>query len=638
MKKSIITQFSEATGGIKSIVCVEDKDKMNWCESTSDFGLILGATVSDIVASDTEVKAVYHTQKLDVEVTRSLDDGVVSEKYVFVNNTDSDVFIRRGEVGIITPFADQYENADLCMANRCNTHIWCGGNTSYICAVKMGKSDCCVGLVLKSGSLDSYSTGGWEEKNTSNNRCGFVLHPVPFDLRPGESYTLEWEVFACGDEDEFFATISEYDNIALAEAKTFTVYENEVIEFSLNKKINEVLLDGKRIDFSDNCVRYMPQRLGEHIFSIKFGAYTTIARFYVSTELEKLTEQRVRFIVENQQFNNPESRLDGAYLIYDNEENRMYFSNDLNDHNASRERIGMGLLIARWLQFHKDEKVYKSLMKYVDFIYREIYDAKTGCVYNTVGYVTKRLRLYNAPWVAEFFTELYWLTGDKKYLADMFKAERWFYENGGARFYPNATFVNNMIEALCDARMSEEVSELTGLYTLHAENMISNGTSYPKHEVNFEQTIVAPAVTHLQNMCMITGNEMFLKESEAHMEVLKRFNGHQPDYRLYETSIRHWDGFWFGKRRLYGDTFPHYWSTLTGVAFLERYKLTGEEEYLTKAIASVRSCLCLFTADGRASCAYIYPLFANGVRGEFYDSWANDQDFALYYIYKYFGE
>ena len=52
MKKNIIANFSNETGGITSIVCTEDKDKMNWCESTSDFGLIKGASVSGIEVSE----------------------------------------------------------------------------------------------------------------------------------------------------------------------------------------------------------------------------------------------------------------------------------------------------------------------------------------------------------------------------------------------------------------------------------------------------------------------------------------------------------------------------------------------------------------------------------------------------------
>ena len=45
----------------------------------------------------------------------------------------------------------------------------------------------------------------------------------------------------------------------------------------------------------------------------------------------------------------------------------------------------------------------------------------------------------------------------------------------------------------------------------------------------------------------------------------------------------------------------------------------------------MRNCLCLFTDDGRGSCAYVYPYRINGEKGQFYDEWANDQDFALYF-------
>ena len=49
------------------------------------------------------------------------------------------------------------------------------------------------------------------------------------------------------------------------------------------------------------------------------------------------------------------------------------------------------------------------------------------------------------------------------------------------------------------------------------------------------------------------------------LDVLELFNGIEPSYHLREVAIRHWDGYWFGKRKLYGDTFPHYWSALTGL-------------------------------------------------------------------------
>ena len=46
--------------------------------------------------------------------------------------------------------------------------------------------------------------------------------------------------------------------------------------------------------------------------------------------------------------------------------------------------------------------------------------------------------------------------------------------------------------------------------------------------------------------------------------------------------------------------------------------------------------MCLFFPDGSASCAYVYPFSVNERKGEFYDDWANDQDFALYEYLKFF--
>ena len=101
--------------------------------------------------------------------------------------------------------------------------------------------------------------------------------------------------------------------------------------------------------------------------------------------------------------------------------------------------------------------------------------------------------------------------------------------------------------------------------------------------------------------------------------------------------IRYWDDFWFGKAGLFADTL-HYWSCLTAYSDYTYYRLSGEEKYLSSAYNCIRNCLCLFLPDGSASCAYVMPYFVDGVRGEFYDEWANDQDFALYYALRIFGD
>lgn len=77
--------------------------------------------------------------------------------------------------------------------------------------------------------------------------------------------------------------------------------------------------------------------------------------------------------------------LDGAFLIYDNEEKCQVFDYVFTDFNASRERLVMGLLVAKYLQWVKDDEVYEKFMKYYRFVTREFYDEETGEVYNNVG-------------------------------------------------------------------------------------------------------------------------------------------------------------------------------------------------------------------------------------------------------------
>ena len=44
------------------------------------------------------------------------------------------------------------------------------------------------------------------------------------------------------------------------------------------------------------------------------------------------------------------------------------------------------------------------------------------------------------------------------------------------------------------------------LFQTHVDNIISIGTSYPPHEVIYEQTIVTPAVTHIAEMAKCNFN------------------------------------------------------------------------------------------------------------------------------------
>ena len=70
---------------------------------------------------------------------------------------------------------------------------------------------------------------------------------------------------------------------------------------------------------------------------------------------------------------------------------------------------------------------------------------------------------------------------------------------------------------------------------------------------------------------------------------------------------------------------------LTGNVFELYGRITKDPAWLKRAEDSRRGVLGLLFPDGTASCACVFPHTVNGVRGEFFDEYANDQDWGLYY-------
>ena len=103
-----------------------------------------------------------------------------------------------------------------------------------------------------------------------------------------------------------------------------------------------------------------------------------------------------------------------------------------------------------------------------------------------------------------------------------------------------------MAAAFREAGMEKELEEVTGYFRGHADLMLKTGTDYPKSEVNYEQSIVAPAAQILEETYILTGDKKYLAGIELQKSILELFNGNQPDYHLNEVAIRHWDGYWFG--------------------------------------------------------------------------------------------
>lgn len=646
--------IARENGCIDSIVNRCDSAAMNWCSEFGKWGRIIVRKTADaggihpsryseaelglesLNVTDTDMTAVYSDDRLRVAVERVFtENGRLRERYCIKNINQNVVTINRDTFKIEVPLNDRYTCADECMDGHCHAHIWCGKHVTWISALKMGASEYNLGLVLTKGSIVSYS----QRDCYTNERGIYLLEPETVLLKPGQEYTLEWELFWHKGKEDFKQKLTEYKNYIEISTKHNTVFENEKIEFEIKTvsgEIPQVFLLGEEIEteYRDGAyaVCYSPLHTGEYQFLIKAGTSTTYTEFLVRSSFAVVLEKRVNFIVDHQQCLDEESPLYGAYLIYDNETEAAYYDETCTDHNACRERLNMPIVIARYLQEHPDEKIRKSFDLYMNFLRRECYEETTGEVFNSVGKNQTALRLYNAPGVMLLFAEGYLLTKEEWFLDNILTLADRYYGIGGEKCYANGIAIARVIKAFREAKRVEDEQKLLQYFQRHVNNMIKNGLSYPKHEVNYEQTIVTPTVTCISEMGVLSEDqEFYKKEAKKHLECLDLFSGFQPSFHLNEIAIRFWDDFWFGKRGCFGDTFPHHLSSLTGRAYIAYYRLTGEEQWLAAAENCLRNCMCLVSEDGRGFAAYVYPHTVNGEQGGFYDEWANDQDVFFYH-------
>lgn len=623
MKEQNYEHHTEMREIMKRWIHPDDPYQMNWVEGKKEWG------------------TVKCPAGISVQIEQKAENDILTERYVFTNESSHDIFTSATDIAIYTPFNDNYEAAKVCMTNRCHTHIWCGKNVSYIMALRMGKEAPHLGLMLTKGSLEGYSAERDLEKS-SNDRGDFLLHPEPFHLRPKESYLIEWILFWHNGKEDFYTKLREFENYIEVKADSYTVFKEELIQIQITPMNQMPIIvtdlsngEKKSLEKEGNTyiLREYANQTGERNYSIQAREIRTTCSILVMPKLLELVEKRCEFIARKQQYHatDREEPLDGAYLVYDTEEKHLYYQAQ-NDYNAARERVGMGILFAEYLKKTSNIELYDSLMQYKAYIEREIINPETGEVFNEIGRDASVQRLYNCPWIALFYIKLYELTKESENLTLAFRVLRTYYQKGGAKFYAIEIPAAEMIAYLEKEGRKEEKEELLGYLKEHAEFIIQTATNYPCHEVYYEQSIVAPAANFLFDIYEITKEERYLTEAEKQLEILELFNGLQPDYHLYEVSIRHWDGFWFGKYQIYGDTFPHYWSALTGNAYRKKAKIRNEKAYLKKADASYRGVLSLFQPDGSASCAMVYPITVNGIRAHFYDPYANDQDWGLYFI------
>ena len=585
---------------MKEIVFSKDPKQMNWLREDFPYA---------------EVKC---PPEFSVEVQNEKDGDVLTTKVVISYNGAHPYFTNAGSIAISFPLQDRYADSVTCRDYRCHAHIFCGENTSYIMALRMGGAAPHLGMVLTKGSLSAYSMER-DLKLQSNDRGCFWLHPSSQEFAPGDTMTLEWKVFPHQGREEFREKLKAVSQVILVDAEQYVIYPGETSKVTIEPafEAEKVTVNGMLLEKTENGVYeylFESEKTGEYMLSISADTVKTTCRLLVQERPEELAAKRCAFIVGHQQYHGKIKELQGAYLPYDNEEKILVCTPE-NDFNAGRERTGMGVLIARALQQNllKDrEKAEQSLREYRAFYLRELVNAATGLVCNCSGKDNSYFRLYNYPWAVTFFLECWKLWGEKEDLKTAVRITEKFYEQDGFRFYPIEMPIVMLCQELKKAGEQEDLKTVKDLFRCHADQLIEIGTAYPASEVNYEQSIVQPAAEVILQVYEVTGEEKYLRGAEQQIAVLELFDGQQPDYHLHETAIRHWDGYWFGKRRVFGDTFPHYWSAENGRTFKRYARLTEDKEYNIRGEHSLRGVLSMFFEDGTATCAYLYPYSVNG--------------------------
>ena len=628
---------SPVSGGVESMVIDGDVTDMNWVVKpdgtqypwvTSSDGWGLGYFTANgkeyrwskptAITSDKSV--TYQCGNIVITVSRKkCNDGFI-EKYKFTNKGKESVSLT--DMGIFTPFNDNYPNAETCVNSRCHAHVWTGSNSAYVYAQRMGAYAPHIGLVLTEGRISDYEI--WHrgnDKGNSQTRGIIALCPDDMTLKSGKSESIEWKIFTHNGKDDFCNKATGLGcNILSADNYLVTPGQNVAIS-CLNGKIENVI---------------MPDTEGFYRHMMRYGKNkNTHIDFYVVKDRNRLIADRLRFILDNQRMTDPKDARYGAFMIYDCEGDSIYPNDTPNcnpvDRDEGAERTGMGVFAAKYClaKQSKDQRLISALEDYARFIRTKLQNPD----YKTFSSVdkTNRNRAYNYAWVSEFYFLMHQITGNTQYAKDGYGTLRSMFDQFGHGFYAIGIPILLSERCLKDAGMTDEWQLLKKDYTEQARIFMKNGLNYPISEVNYEQSIVAPVVQFLSQMYLLTKNPEYLEHLKIQMPVMEAFNGFQPSVHLNDIAIRHWDGYWFGKSEMYGDVFPHYWSTITASAFHFYSFCTGDESWQRRAENIVDNNLCLFMPDGKASCAYLYPRRVDGKPAKFYDAYANDQDWALAY-------
>lgn len=142
--------------------------------------------------------------------------------------------------------------------------------------------------------------------------------------------------------------------VAQCNQYTFQKGEKARVEIQGNENLLKnctVTKNGKPVPVSKLGERWVVETImdekGKVKFEINYGkGKRTHIDCIVFGNYESLIAKRADFIIDHQQLNDPSDPRDGAYMVYDNETDKIFMNNTSSvspaDRNEGAERLGMG--------------------------------------------------------------------------------------------------------------------------------------------------------------------------------------------------------------------------------------------------------------------------------------------------------
>jgi hypothetical protein len=510
--------LDEGTGALARLSHPADAHGMNWlCAQAENawfprsFGWGLGHLSmpghpaaprwETPVASD-GLNIRYRIGALAIAVTRTPRGEWLDEEYRFENTGAADLPI--WGIGLCTPFNDNYPDAPTCVTGRCNAHLWCGGHVAYACALRMGGTGPHLGWVLTAGHVGGYSIMGRGLFTAGSNTRGIiVMNAGGATLKPGENLKLATTMFWHEGWDDFLAKARTIPGFVEVAAEHYTLVGDEKPRVTISEPAATL---GESIAEQD----------GERIPITLPGGRETWLRVQRIADVGALVQARAAFIAEKQIIRESCDPLHGAILSYDNDTRARLHNLNWADQGEGREHIGMGVLLAQAGARWQDAAWLEAAKLNQSFVLEKLQDPD-GTVYDSALNRTVQ-RLYNYPWVAQLHLEL----GD---LDACLRTFRQYYRRGGANFYAFPIAMVDTVNAFRTAGRQAEADELLALFRGHADRIVAFGTDIPAHEVNYEQTIIGPAMLIPLEVYLLTREEKYLRCTEAFLPLLDAFNG-----------------------------------------------------------------------------------------------------------------